>query len=231
MRLLFWLGLPLVLPQALVVRARATRLPPADGPDRGVVGDGPVRRLLAFGDSIIAGTGVAALVDAMPGQLARALAERHGARVEWRALGTNGWTAADLLAALDRLEGTPEPDWIFLSVGVNDTTSLTLGRAYRERLSRLLDVLTERAPAATVLLAGIPPMQRFPALPEPLATVFGWRAARLDGIAARVARERPRVRHLPTPVPDDPAAFAADGYHPNAAACALWAGAVAQASG
>lgn len=231
MRLLFWLGLPLVLPQALRVRARATRLPPAAGPDSGTVGEGPVKRLLAFGDSIIAGTGVEQLADAMPGQLARALAWRHGVRVEWRALGTNGWTVADLLAALDRLDGAAPPDWIFVSVGVNDTTSLTLGRAFRVRLSRLLDALAERAPTATVLLAGVPPMQRFPALPEPLATVFGWRAARLDRIGASVARARPRVRHLPTPVPDDPSAFAADGYHPNAAACALWAVAVAEASG
>jgi lysophospholipase L1-like esterase len=226
----FWLALPLVLPQALQLRARATRLPPAAGPDSGAVGQGPIRRLLAFGDSIVAGTGVAQLSAAMPGQLARALAARHGVRVEWRAVGRNGWTVADLLAALDRLEGIPAPDWIFVSVGVNDTTALTLRRAFRLRLSRLLDALAERAPTATVLLAGVPPMRRFPALPEPLATVFGWRAAELDRIAACLARERPRVHHVPTPVPNDPAAFAADGYHPNAAACALWARAVAAQS-
>lgn len=229
MRALFWLGLPLVLPQALLVRARATRLPPASGPDGAAIGAGPVRRLLAFGDSIVAGTGVGQLADAMPGQLARALAAQHRVRVEWRAHGTNGWRVSDLLAALPGLElAAAPPDWIFLSVGVNDTTGLTRGADYARRLGALLDGLCAAAPQTRVLLAGIPPMQRFPALPQPLATVFGWRAARLDAIAAEVSARRPRVQHVPTPVPEDPGAFAADGYHPNAGACALWAGELAR---
>jgi lysophospholipase L1-like esterase len=227
-RPLFWLSLPLLLPQGLWVKRTARRLPPAAGPTSGSVGRGPKRRLLLVGDSIIAGVGVEQLADALPGQLARALAERHRCRVEWHAIGHNGASCADLLHQLPALPA-PAADWIFVSVGVNDVTRLTKANAWRQRLKALLTALTIHSPNARVLLAGVPPMARFPGLPPPLRQVFGWRAGRLDQVGQQVAAGIENVQHLPTPVPDDPAAFASDGYHPNAHACAVWAQVVASA--
>ena len=225
-RPLFWLSLPLLLPQGLWVKRTARRLPPADGSTTGVFGSGPTRRLLLVGDSIIAGVGVEQLADALPGQLARALAERHSCRVEWHAHGDNGASCADLLRQLPSVPPV-KADWIFVSVGVNDVTRLTTARAWRQRLTTLLTALTIHSPQAQILLAGVPPMARFPALPVPLRQVFGWRAGRLDQVGQRVAASIDNVRHVPTPVPDDPAAFASDGYHPNARACAEWARVIA----
>lgn len=225
----FWVSVPLVLPQGLWLRRTARRLPPAAGPAEGHVGAGAHRKLLLIGDSIIAGVGVAQLAEALPGQLARALAERHGCQVHWQAYGYNGASAGDLLVRLAEVPAQSPIDWVFVSVGVNDVTRLTSGRAWQSRLGELLAGISERAPGAQLVLAGVPPMQRFPALPQPLRQVFGWRSQRLDRLGASVAREL-RVLHLPTPVPDDPTAFASDGYHPNAAACAVWARAVAAAA-
>lgn len=225
-RALFWLSLPLLLPQGLWLKRTARRLPPALGPISGAMGTGETRRLLLVGDSIIAGVGVEQLADALPGQLARALAARHQCRVEWHAYGDNGASCGDLLRQLPALPPIAA-DWVLVSVGVNDVTRLTTAAAWRRRLSALLRALSEHSPEATILLAGVPPMQRFPALPTPLRQVFGWRAGRLDSVGCAVAATLARVRHLPTPVPDDPAAFASDGYHPNAQACAVWAQTIA----
>lgn len=225
-RPLFWLSLPLLLPQGLWLKRTARRLPPAAGPTSGVVGSGPTRRLLLVGDSIIAGVGVEQLIDALPGQLARALAERHRCRVEWHAHGDNGASCSDLLRQLPAIPAV-KADWILVSVGVNDVTRLTTARAWRQQLTALLTALTIHSPQAQVLLAGVPPMQRFPALPMPLRQAFGWRAGRLDRVGQQVAADIESVRHLPTPVPDDPAAFASDGYHPNALACGEWARVIA----
>jgi hypothetical protein len=96
------------------------------------------------------------------------------------------------------------------------------------QLKALLTAWTIHSPQAQVLLAGVPPMQRFPGLPQPLRQVFGWRAARLDRVGQQVAAGVENVQHRPTPVPDDPAAFASDGYHPNAMACAEWARVIAE---
>lgn len=226
-RPLFWLSLPLLLPQGLWLKRTARRLPPAAGEPRGVVGDGAPLRLLAVGDSIVAGVGVARIGDAMPGQLARALAN-GGRRVEWRAHGENGARCRDLVARLGDL-GRDAADVVFVSVGVNDVTGLTTARSWRMQLAALLGGLRAHSPAAAIVLAGVPPMDRFPALPTPLRQAFGWRAARLDAVARELAKSLPGVHHLATPVPDDPAAFAEDGYHPNAAACAVWAGQIAAA--
>jgi lysophospholipase L1-like esterase len=226
-RPLFWLSLPLLLPQGLWVKRTARRLPPAAGPTSGAVGSGPTRRLLLVGDSIIAGVGVEQLVDALPGQLALALSRRHRCRVEWHAHGDNGASCADLLRQLRAIPAV-SADWILVSVGVNDVTRLTTARAWRLQLKALLTALTIHSPQAQVLLAGVPPMQRFPGLPQPLRQVFGWRAARLDRVGQQVAAGVENVQHRPTPVPDDPAAFASDGYHPNAMACAEWARVIAE---
>lgn len=221
LRPLFWLSLPLLLPQGLWLRRTARRLPPADGEPAGVVGEGPPLRLLAVGDSIVAGVGAARIEDAMPGQLARALARRER-RVEWRACGDNGARCADLLRGLPGLPAAPA-DLVFVSVGVNDVTGLTTARHWERRLRALLDGLRLHSPQALIVLAGVPPMDRFPALPSPLRQAFGWRSRRLDAVGRALAARLPGVRHLPTEVPEDPAAFAEDGYHPNAAACARWA--------
>jgi lysophospholipase L1-like esterase len=230
-RPLFWLSLPLLLPQGLWVRRTAQRLPPAAGPTQGVVGHGDMRRLLLVGDSIIAGVGVPQLTDALPGQLARAFATRKDCRVQWQALGNNGATSADLLAMLGQLESLSSADWVFVSVGVNDVTQLTGTQRWRSNLQALLLALARHSPQAQIMLAGVPPMGRFPGLPTPLRQVFGWRAARLDVVGQALAAALPRVLHLATPVPDDPSAFASDGYHPNAEACRVWAEAVAAAMG
>lgn len=228
LRPLFWLSLPLLLPQGLWLKRSARRLPPAAGEPGGEVGDGPPLRLLALGDSIVAGVGVERIEDALPGQLARALARVGAVRVHWRAQGENGARCRELSARVAALPREPA-DLVLVSVGVNDVTGLTTARAWRADLRALLLRLRAHSPAATIALAGVPPMERFPALPTPLRQAFGWRAARLDGVARALAASLPGVRHLATPVPDDPAAFAADGYHPNAAACAVWAQALAEA--
>jgi len=227
---LFWLSLPFLLPQGLWVKRTARRLPPAAGPRSGVVGVGEVRHLLLIGDSIIDGVGVQHLCDALPGQIASALADRHQCCVHWQAFGDNGASCADLHGTLSALLSAGPADWVFVSVGVNDVTRLTRRHIWRAQLTALLAALSQHSPNAAILLAGVPPMGRFPALPAPLRQVFGWRAARLDQLGQTVAASVKRVCHLPTPVPDDPSAFASDGYHPNASACQQWAGVIALAT-
>ena len=144
------------------------------------------------------------------------------------ALGNNGATCADLLRTQrPQLQALKAADWVFVSVGVNDVTQLSTAHRWRARLQTLLQALTEHSPQAQILLAGVPPMGQFPGLPMPLRQVFGWRAARLDSIGQGLAATVPQVLHLATPVPEDPSAFASDGYHPNAESCRVWAEAVA----
>ena len=51
----FWGSLPFLAPQALYVRRTAPRFAEASGPSKGAIGAGPGKRLVAIGDSIVAG--------------------------------------------------------------------------------------------------------------------------------------------------------------------------------
>jgi len=89
-RLLFWTLFPFVLPQAIRVRNNAPRFPGAGGPKDGTTGEGPPLRLLAVGDSIIAGVGAENLSKALVGQAAMQLAGRLKCQVAWTARGSIG---------------------------------------------------------------------------------------------------------------------------------------------
>jgi lysophospholipase L1-like esterase len=227
--LLFWPGVPLIAAQGLWLRRTAYRAAPAGGEPQGEVGVADAGaaplRLLCLGDSIIAGVGVGQLVDALPGQFARALAAATQRPVVWRAVGHNGATLADTLA---RLQADPTLldciDLLLLSCGVNDSTGLRRRRAFAADLHALLDLATTRAPQAQVLLAAAPPLDAFPLLPSPLRQLLGLRARQLDTLLRHAAERHVQVRHVPIPFRPSAERFAADGFHPNAAACAEWAG-------
>ncbi len=227
----FWLTLPGLLPQALHLRSTALRLAPAAGPTEGLIaGHGAPLRLLLLGDSIIAGIGVDQLARAFPGQLAAALANQSGRAVAWLAIGQGGWNVTRIVAELlPRLAGQASFDLAVFSVGVNDVTGLTPRRRWRAQLEQLHSGLANCADLSVHL--GLPPLDRFPALPVPMRRSFGHRARVLDQIAAEVARAGPARLHLPMQVMPNDDQFAPDGFHPNADACAAWADDVAQRIG
>lgn len=220
----YWSAFTLCLPQALWVRRHALRLPPAKGPDRGSVGDRAALRLYAIGDSIIAGVGVEHSSRALPALCAQALSARLGRALDWQAVGRNGAELPCLLELLRQpAAAAPESDVVLVSVGVNHVTGLGSRRRWRLQLAQLLAELRQRHPRALIVLAGIPDLARFPALPSPLRHLLGWRSRQLDRLGAELCARTPGYLHQATPIPPDPSAFAADGFHPNAEACAVWA--------
>jgi lysophospholipase L1-like esterase len=81
-----------------------------------------------------------------------------------------------------------------------------------------------------VVLAGVPPVGVFPALPQPLRALLGWRAWWLDRAASRSAA-RAGLVYVPTRLDRTARTlFAADGFHPSAAGCAVWGRALVQAA-
>lgn len=216
--------LPLLAGQALMVRRNAQLLPEPIGPREGREGRGPRLRLLIAGDSSAAGVGAGTQKQALSGQLVKQLGRHYS--VEWRLEATTGHTTRDTLERLQQVSGTF--DVAVTALGVNDVTRATSRAQFVARQAALLRHLTETLGARRVVVTGVPPMHRFPALPQPLAWVLGRQAARLDDGLQEVAARFPRVRHLALRLPDDPALAAPDGYHPSPRAYALWAEAVAR---
>ena len=99
--------------------------------------------------------------------------------MRWTLLVLTGATTADMLA---RLRHGPAQgyDVVVTSLGVNDVTGRVSLSDWRRRQGELVDLLTTGFGARHVLLSGLPPMHRFPALPQPLRWYVGSRARDLD---------------------------------------------------
>ena len=219
---------PILLAQAVRVRRTTPKLPGAAGPVTGLVdGTGRPLRLAVLGESTVDGVGALTHTEALTGRLAEALA-RDGRAVAWQAVGRTGANARVVREELlPRLEPA---DLVVIALGVNDTIELHSATRYRRDLLDLIVSLRRRVGRIPVVLAGVPPMGRFPALPRPLRDVLGARSAILDAAAVRLAL-LPGVVHVPMPPAMlDPATFAEDRFHPGPEGYQRWAEQLADVS-
>lgn len=213
-RAVFWPLLLLVSPQALWMRRYARASPEAEGPREGECGVGPPFRLLGLGDSIIAGTGAPTIADALVGQTAAALAASRGCRVCWTAVGRSGFTSERARHELLPLLPEDEQDAMIVSLGVNDVTRARRSEAWRRDLGFVLDALHAHSPRAVIGVCGVPPLNHFPRVPQPLRFVLGLRSRTFDSITHEVTGGRPWSVYVPMPSRPVPTDFASDGYHP-----------------
>ena len=213
---------PVLLVQGLYARLRAGRLPPARDPS-GCVGTGaPALRLVGLGDSIIAGIGVSRQTEGLTGQVSAQVARRAGRAVEWQAMGASGVTSERVVAELLEAALRFEPQLAVLSVGVNDAVTGVAPALFKQRLRHIVEALTASRRRPTVVFAGIPPLDTFPALPRPLSRLLGDRARRLQASAVELTGYR-GLKVVSFPPVLERAAFARDGFHPGPAGCATWA--------
>ncbi|WP_170517050.1 SGNH/GDSL hydrolase family protein [Ruegeria atlantica] len=211
--------LPVLAMQGLSVRRNAQLLPEPIGPREGREGRGPRLRLLITGDSSAAGVGAGTQAQALSGHLLSRLASHY--TVEWRLEATTGHTTQD---TIDRLRGQSRQfDMAVTALGVNDVTRGVTCKRFVDHQTQLLKLLTGPLSVKRLVVTGVPQMNRFPALPQPLAWVLGHQARRLDQGLRQVAARFPQAQHLTLDLPEDPALVAPDGYHPSPKTYAIWA--------
>lgn len=210
---------PVLIAQALRLRARALRLPEPPGPRHGMIGKGPPHRLLILGDSSAAGVGASHQDRALSGHLRAALGDR--VNLLWRLEARTGATSKTTLEHLHKLPRQPV-DTVILVLGVNDVTSMAPQAHVLADRARIADLLLRDFGAPRLLIAGVPPLGKFPLLPEPLRWFLGRRAARLDLALAAQARAAGHS-YLPFDMPLRPELMATDGFHPSAQAYHQWA--------
>jgi lysophospholipase L1-like esterase len=205
---------PVLVAQALLTRGRLPKLPEAEGAREGEVGRGPLLRLLIVGDSSAAGVGVRRQSEALAGHLTRALATQCAARVRWQLLARSGITSAQCLQML-ATEPLRDADVAVVVLGVNDVVDqVPSQRALRSRES-IANRLRNAHGVAHVVFAPLPPVHRFPALPQPLRWVAGADARRHNRAVAAWAASRDDVSHVPIDLPLNRGVMGEDGFHPG----------------
>ncbi|QKW10107.1 SGNH/GDSL hydrolase family protein [Streptomyces sp. NA04227] len=220
--------MPLIAVQGLWVRATTERLPEAQGPCEGTVGEdtsGTPMRVAVLGESTAAGCGADSHDEGFPGSLARALSTQHDCPVGWEVVGQHGATARRVRHRLLPQLGEGF-DLAVLLAGANDVLNRRTPEEWGEDLAAIVDDLAKRS--TSVVVVGTPPFADFPSLPSALARFCAKGAAGIDRASQRVCAERPRVTwmgstDIMTITPDF---FARDGFHPSAHGYGRWAQAV-----
>jgi lysophospholipase L1-like esterase len=124
------------------------------------------------------------------------------------------------------------PDVAVVALGVNDTLRLHSPARWSRDLRGMIEYLRFRCGPLPVVLAAVPPMGRFPGLPQPLRGVLGLRATVLDRAAARLAGEMEAVHHVPMPLAPGSVEhfFCADRFHPSPRGYAEWGAVLGRAA-
>ena len=219
-----WVLGPLLLVQGKRVRRETPVLPEPAGPREGAAGEGPVLRLLVLGDSAGAGVGAASQDEALTGRIVAGLRGRF--RVEFRLVARTGASTASTLRHLERIDAFPV-DAAVTSLGVNDVTGDVGVAKFLALQRRLHDLLRAKFGARLILASGLPPMERFPALPQPLRWYLGARARELDRALERALPAGQGAEYLKFEGDLDEAHMAADGFHPGPAVYEAWGAAAA----
>lgn len=179
-------------------------------------------RVLVLGDSAAAGVGCATQQQAVLGQWVAALSEH--AEVEWQLVAKSSLTCAQVLALLRETDLTTKTfDLVLVSVGVNDVTRRTASKKWQADLAELTAYLTHQLQAKHIFYTALPPMHKFPALPQPLRWLVGEQAKHLNKLLQLHCGQQHNTYYLAFEVPYESKFIAADGYHPSADAAALWA--------
>ncbi|ASU37273.1 lysophospholipase [Herbaspirillum sp. meg3] len=223
--------LPWLLAQGKRTRRITPRMPEASGerhglclPQQSVSEELAPFSVLAIGESPVAGVGVDTQTQAITAQLAQRLATQWRRPISWSAFGKNGATVSDAI----RDVGPHLPDMqinvVLIAFGVNDSTAFRSSKRYRQDLASLVQLVRQRLRPDLLVIAGVPPLHLFPALPQPLRHVLGLKASTLNAAAKSVASAMPQTIFVPIQSnARDRSLMAMDGYHPSASGVLLWA--------
>ncbi len=221
---------PILLAQGARLRRSALRLPEPAGQRSGQIGgrtDEPPLRLLFVGDSSAAGVGVAHQKQALAQPCATSLHQRTGRSVQWRLLAKSGINTAEAMSMV-RQHSLGPAEAIITVLGVNDVTSQTTPGKFLADYQALIGQLLRRTGARVGVINGLPPMDSFSAVPNPLRWYLGRYARRLDARLQTWIATQPQLRHLPLQRSTVGSELASDGYHPGPEQYRCWAEQIAQ---
>lgn len=222
--MLFWprtvLLAPLLLWQGLRAQRRALLLPEPPGERSGAVGSGTALRLLIVGDSAAAGVGAVHQREALLGQTLALLKDQYA--VQWQLEARSGATTASTLRHLEQLP-PGRFDIATTSLGVNDVTSGVRLQAWLAQQAELRALLRRRFGVRHTIVAGLPPVHLFPALPQPLRWHLGLRAREFDRSLREAVADSPDCVFIELPATGELCDMAADGFHPGPPIYARWA--------
>ncbi|MCU4336527.1 SGNH/GDSL hydrolase family protein [Acinetobacter dispersus] len=214
--------LPVLLVQGMKVRNNTPRLSEASGDRNDIVGQGQPLSLLILGDSAAAGVGVETQQQALSGAIISEL--QHEYLLQWKLHAKTGDATQQVFQAVQQLD--PQCyDVVIISIGVNDVTKLTSAKSWLKQQKQLFSYIQTQFQPKLIIVSGVPPMQHFPALPNPLAWLFGKYAEQMNQALQQWLAPQPQFRFIQYDIEAFQAMdlpMASDGFHPSKEIYAIW---------
>ncbi|PTV54593.1 SGNH/GDSL hydrolase family protein [Acinetobacter seifertii] len=214
--------LPVLFVQGNKVRKNTPRLLEPKGEREGAIGQGKPLSLLILGDSAAAGVGVENQNDALSGAIIQELQNEFF--LQWKLHAKTGDTTRQVFHALQHLEER-KYDVIVTSIGVNDVTKLTSAKSWIQQQKQLFEHIQKRFQPKLIIVSGVPPMQHFPALPNPLAWLFGQYAEQMNQKLQQWLAPQSQFKFLQYDIETFQAmnlTMASDGFHPSKEVYEIW---------
>ncbi|NUE93962.1 SGNH/GDSL hydrolase family protein [Acinetobacter seifertii] len=214
--------LPILFVQGNKVRKNTPRLLEPKGEREGGIGQGKPLSLLILGDSAAAGVGVETQKDALSGAIIQELQNEFF--LQWKLHAKTGDTTRQVFHALQHLEDR-KYDVIVTSIGVNDVTKLTSAKSWIQQQKQLFEHIQKRFQPKLIIVSGVPPMQHFPALPNPLAWLFGQYAEQMNQKLQQWLAPQSQFKFLQYDIETFQAmnlTMASDGFHPSKEVYEIW---------
>ena len=227
--------LPWMYMQGKRIRAKVPKLPEANG-TQGIVSRNSDRtiRLLALGESTIAGVGVDTHEEGFTGTLASALARQLDADVHWKVYARSGYTARRIKEKIIP-KVPPEPvDIVVIGLGGNDAFGLNSPGKWRDHIWGLIEEIKKRFGNTPIAFTNMPPIKEFPAFTPLIKFMIGNLVEILGDELEDLALDEQGVYYYPRKitlkdwierlkVQAEPSDFFSDGVHPSKLTYQVWA--------
>ena len=215
--------MPFLYRQGQRTRRKVGLLPGAGGKTTGKSGSGAESvKMLAIGESTVAGLGARTHEFALVGQFAKRFRDQIGRTVNWKVVGRNGVTARRTIAELVPLIPDENYDYILVGLGGNDVMKLSSPRKWRRDMTELLGILRKRNPDAAIFLSNCPMIKLSPAIPHPIKFLL-WELSKLhDANIKDLTSKMDRVFYYHQPRNIVLEGFFADGIHPSEKGYSDW---------
>lgn len=163
---LFFPVLPLMYYQAKKIKKSVPNLPEAEGAEGQSTNHSTTQktvRMLAIGESTIAGVGVQTHQEGFTGALADALSQSFNVNILWKVYAKSGYTAKNIIQDIIPKITETEIDLIVIGIGANDAFKLNIPRKWKREIRALVFSLQERFPKSPIVFCNMPPIKEFPA--------------------------------------------------------------------
>lgn len=219
--------IPALFFQGKRVKKKTPKLPEPQGEREGQIGEGKLLSILIIGDSAAAGVGVESQNEALSGAILNELKDEYS--ITWKLHAKSGHSTPKVIQNIIRLE-SKHYDVVVTSVGVNDVVTFMEPQSWIDKQHKLYQFIDHKFSPSLIVAAGVPPMHLFPALPNPLAWLFGRYAISMNQKLEKFVENRSNMQWIKYDIERYQALnleMASDGFHPSKEIYAIWANEVA----